>query len=332
MNTGVKYLGLELKNPLIIGASPLTLSVEGIKRCEEAGAGAVVIKSLFEEQIRAENSELSDILAQEGGWHTEVFQYMEADIGMRFGTRDYIEVIRKAKQAVSIPVIASINCISEEIWEDFAKEIEAAGADALELNIAFMPERLNQTSEEIEHLYEKIVAEAKKSVSIPVAVKLAPYFTSIPDTIRKMRVKGADGFVLFNRLYRPSVDIEELNVKTFREDRISVRTELSNSLRWISLLTDRVGGDFAANTGIHTGEDLVRCLLVGARAVQVVSEALHTDLKCVGTMLDFMKDWMKRHSFESIEDFRGRLCQQRNPNETLFGRCQYVKGLIGKED
>lgn len=331
MNTVTQYLGLDLRNPIVVGASPLTLDADSVRKCADAGAGAVVLKSLFEEQIRNENSSLSESLANEGTWHSEVFEYMEADIGMRYGTRDYLNIIRTAKEAADIPVIASINCISPQWWQDFARETEAAGADALELNIALMPGLFGDGPRAIEEKYERIVREAREAVSLPLAVKLPPYFTSIPHMALRLRQAGVEGLVLLNRLYRPTIDIENLTVVTADEDRYSTHPELSPVLRWIAHLAERVDVDLAATTGVHSGEDVIRVLLAGGKVAQTVTAPLSQGLEVLGRMTDTLGEWMERHKFESIADFRGRLCQERNPDNELFGRVQYIKGLVGLE-
>jgi len=324
-----RYLGLDLHNPLIVGASSLTFNPEVIRRCAAAGAGAVVMKSLFEEQIRLDTAQMQDAVADQGMWHAEAFEYMEADLGMRYGAREYLEVIRQARKAVDIPVIASINCTSDEWWGEFAQEVEAAGASALELNIAVMPDTLDITGEEIMARYERIVTKAREEVSLPLAVKLGPWFTSLPETILKLRRAGADGFVLFNRFYRPTIDVEKLRVTAGKA--YSSPEESSLPVRWISLLADRVAADFAGTTGVHSGLDTVRMLLAGARAVQIASALYLNGLDHMQTILLEIAEWMAQHGFEGIEDFRGMLSQARNPDQELFGRLQYIKGLVGIE-
>ena len=323
------YLGLELKNPLIVGASSLTLDAKTVTKCAHAGAGAVVLKSLFEEQIRLDTSGLSDSLQAGEQWHSEVFEYMEADIGMRYGTREYLSVVKDCKQAVDIPVIASINCVSGEWWEDFACEVAAAGADALELNIAIMPTLLSSESGEIENRYVDIVTAARRAVDIPIAVKLGPYFTSLPELVRRLRVAGGDGFVLFNRFYRPTIDVEKMQFCV--ADPYSSPAELSVSLRWICLFADRIAGHFAAATGVHSADDVVRALLAGAHAVQVVSVLYQNGVAQIGKLLDGLRRWMELKNYAAIADFRGLMSQAQQPDTEIFGRCQYIKGLVGLE-
>ncbi|MFW5802470.1 MAG: dihydroorotate dehydrogenase-like protein [Verrucomicrobiota bacterium] len=332
MDLTTRYLGLELRNPLIVGASPLTKSVDSVRDCAKAGAGAVVLRSLFEEQIRAENQGVDDALNSETSWHTEAYEYMQAQIGLRYGTREYLQMLRDSKNAVDIPVIASVNCISPEWWQDFAQEAEAAGADALELNIAIMPMDLRRTDADVEAEYHAIIENTVRAVSIPVSIKLPPYFTALGTTILAQRQAGAAGFVLFNRLYRPTVCINDMSLTVREQDRYSRPGELSPALRWLSLVCGRVDADFAANTGVHSGEDVIRALLVGAQTVQCVTTFLQNGLAQLNNMLTDLETWMGQHNMESLDDFRGRLSQVNNPDTALFGRTQYIEGLVGATD
>lgn len=328
MDTSSIFCGLSLGNPIVVGSSPLTFNPKGVKKCADAGAGAVVLKSLFEEQIRQQTADLSAWLSQETSFHAEVYEYLQAEVNMRYGTRDYLHTIRECKDTVGIPVFASINCVSDEWWIDFAQEVEAAGADGLELNIALMPKTLNETATDIEQRYSNIVSEARAAVSIPLAVKLGSAFTCLPETLRRLKTNGADGFVLFNRFYHPSIDVDRQEV--VQGDRYSTSTELCETLRWIALLADRVPGDFAATTGVHTGDDLVRVLLAGARAAQVVSTVHQNGVDQIKVLLDFLSNWMEEKGYKTIEDVRGRLSQARNPDTDLFTRQQYMEALGSK--
>lgn len=323
------YLGFELRNPVIVGACSLTLNGEAVRKCVDAGAAAVVLKSLFEEQIGGETAALGGALESQLQWHAEAFEYMEADIGMRYGTRDYLQVIRDCKAAVDVPVIASINCVSDEWWQDFVQETTAAGADALELNIAVMPHDATQSAEEIEDTYVRIVKAARKAVDVPIAVKLGPHFTNLPQLVTRLQSAGASAFALFNRFYRPTIDID--NLRVVAGDRYSSPAELTLPLRWISLLSGRTAAEFAATTGAHSGADVVRLLLAGADCVQVVSVLYEHGLGALGQILDELAQWMEQKGMASIADFKGRLSQAQNPDNELFGRLQYIKGLVGIE-
>lgn len=328
MDLSTTYLGIALNNPVIVGASPLTFTPAAVERCAQNGAAAVVMKSLFEEQIRASTASLDASLADQTGLHGEVFEYLRAHVDLRYGTRDYLNALKQCKAAVDIPVFASINCLSDEWWIDFAQEVEAAGADSLELNIALIPTTMQETGDDIELRYRNIVAEARAAVSIPVAVKLGAHFTSLPQTLLQLVAAGADGFVLFNRFYRPTIDIDRIKVTA--GNRFSSSTELSLTLRWVSFFADRINADIAAATAVHTGQDLVRVLLAGARAAQVVTALYRHGIEHVAQMLEFMRNWMQEHGFDSIDAFRGKLSQQQNPDAELFNRYQYMEALGSK--
>ena len=322
-----RYLGMTLRNPLIVGASSLTLDLQAVKRCEEAGAGGVVLKSLFEEQIALDNQGLDQSLQGATQWHSEVFEYMEADIGMRYGAREYLDIIRACSEEVAIPVIASINCVSAGLWQDFASQIEAAGARALELNVAIMPVDFAVTSEEVDRRYIEIVTAARAAVSIPIAVKLPPNCSSLPNLLRRLRQAGADGFVLFNRFYRPSIDIEALKITG--GEQWSTSAELSPALRWIALLSGRLDADIAATCGVHTGADMARALLAGAKAVQVASALYRNGLEHIRVMLDELEAWMDRKGFADLGEVIGRLSREESDDAGTYERFQYIKGLVG---
>ncbi|MFO7820783.1 MAG: dihydroorotate dehydrogenase-like protein [Lentisphaeria bacterium] len=328
MSITTQYLGLKLKNPLIVGSSPLTHSIKGIKHCAEAGAGALVLKSLFEEQIREQTSALSESLAQQAGLHDEVYQYIEAGLDMRYGTREYLQMLADAKNETDIPIIASLNCISDKWWLDFARELEASGADALELNIAVLPKSLKDTAPEIERRYLDISRQAIEAVDIPVSVKLGPYFTSLPEMLDKLQSQGVRGFVLFNRFYRPTIDIGKQEVVP--GDRFSANRELSITLRNLALFSGALPGDFAAASGIHTGADLIRTILAGAAASQVVTTLLKHNVDYISTMLDELKVWMEKNGYDELADFRGNLSQAKTPEAELFSRTQYIEAIGGR--
>ncbi len=327
MDTRTSYLGLELKNPLMVGAGPLTANAESVCRCEDAGAGAVVLKSLFEEQIRRDNEGLDAALEQEENWHTEVGAYREADLALRYGSHEYLEILRASKKRADIPVIASINGTSAESWLQFAKDIEAAGADALELNIALIARDVFTDGATIQTEYENIVRRVGKRISIPFSVKLVPYFSALPWTINRLCSEGAHGFVLFNRLYRPHVDPGSMHIRVDGEDKYSSRKELAPSLRTIAGVAGRVNADFAAATGVHEVEDVLGALLVGASAVQMVTAPLTRGLNVLTEHLQGMKEWMESHEFNDISSFRGRLSEMNSAEGTMFSRTQYVKSI-----
>jgi dihydroorotate dehydrogenase (fumarate) len=321
-NLSSSYMGIELKNPLIVSSCDLTGNIKNIKKCEEAGAGAVVLKSLFEEQIETETKELINNI-----WltnHTEAFEYVRG-MSMANGPDMYLELISKAKKETSIPIIASLNCISPKWWIDYAKQIELSGADALELNISLLPSNLERNSEEIEQIYIDIIEEVVEEINLPIAVKIGAYFTSIAKMADKISNKGIAGLVLFNRFYQ--IDIDTKNIKLVEGNPLSSSNEMSTSLRWIALLSGRVPCDFAATTGIHTGSDVIKQLLAGAKAVEICSTLYRNGLEYIKDILDEIENWMNEHNYKNIGDFRGKLSKKESDNPELYDRLQYIKAL-----
>ncbi|MBO4567365.1 MAG: dihydroorotate dehydrogenase-like protein [Bacteroidales bacterium] len=320
MNLTTSYLGLKLKNPIVVGSSTFTGTVDGIVKCAKAGAGAVVLKSLFEEQI------LSDIKKEEG--YTDIYTHnVDADLYMKTFLRGneiaiYTNLIREAKKAVDIPIIASINCADKGEWMSFAKELQNAGADALELNIAVSPFDKDVASKVIEDEVVNIFNEVKKTVSIPVSVKLGDHFTNIGNLAFRLSMAGAAGLVLFNRFYNPTIDIE--NIKVVPGSALSVEEENGNTLRWISLLAAQgIPCCLSASTGVHSAEDVVRQILAGASSVQVCSVLYKKGIDFVANMLEGMEKWMAKHNFNSISDFKGK-CSA-SADVKVFERLQYLR-------
>ncbi len=319
-------MGLSLPNPLIVGSSGLTQSVQGVARCAEAGAGAVVLKSIFEEQILAEIDSMMDA-TRKSFWHTEAADYIT-----QYGTDDavgkYLELIRECRKAVRIPVIASVHCVSAGAWTQFAKDAQDAGADALELNVFVLPADPRRDGQANEQVYADILGEVKKQMTIPVALKIGSYFSGLSQTIETLGLT-ADALVLFNRFYRMDFDIEKMTVTA--GSHLSHPDEAEMPLRWISILSDRVKCDLAASTGIHDGADAVKQLLAGARAVQVCSALYQKEVGHLGRMLQEMTGWMDRHGFTAIDDFRGRMSQGRSGNPVAYERVQFMKHSVGLE-
>ena len=320
MNLTTSYLGLKLKNPIVVGSSTFTGTVDGIVKCAKAGAGAVVLKSLFEEQI------LSDIKKEEG--YTDIYtSNVDADLYMKTFLRGneiaiYTNLIREAKKAVDIPIIASINCADKGEWMSFAKELQNAGADALELNIAVSPFDKDVASKVIEDEVVNIFNEVKKTVSIPVSVKLGDHFTNIGNLAFRLSMAGAAGLVLFNRFYNPTIDIE--NMKVVPGSTLSVEEENGNTLRWISLLAAQgIPCCLSASTGVHSSEDVVRQILAGASSVQVCSVLYRKGIDFIANMLEGMEKWMQKHNFNSISDFKGK-CSA-SADVKVFERLQYLR-------
>lgn len=320
MDTAVSYLGLKLKNPIVVGSSTFTGTVDGIKRCAEAGAGAVVLKSIFEEQI------LADIKKEEG--YTDLYMSNpDADVYMKTFLRGneisvYEKLIREAKEAVDIPIIASINCTDKGEWISFAKEFENAGADALELNIAVSPFNREITSKDIEDEVVAIFSEVKKNVRIPVSVKLGNHFTNIGNLAFRLSMAGAAGLVLFNRYYNPTIDIETMKVVSGTA--LSVEEENSDTLRWIKILSsDGIPCELSASTGVHTSEDVVRQLLAGAATVQVCSTLYKNGVGYISELVNGLEAWMKKHNFNSIDEFKGKCSAPEDIK--IFERLQYLR-------
>lgn len=326
VDLSVEYLGLKLANPLIVSSSSLTNSPEKVLRCQEAGAGAVVLKSLFEEQIEAHTRDL-----EEQAWpypHPEAFDYLR-QTGMRMGEEEYLELIKAAKKAVSIPVIASLNCISPRWWNDTAREIEAAGADALELNIALMPADFERSAEDIEKAYVRIVDNVRRVCSLPLAVKIGPYFTALPRLAEELRRAGASALVLFNRFYQLDIDIDRPAIVPGYH--LSSPEEIYLSLRWIAILADRVGCGLAASTGVHDAAGVIKQLLAGASAVQVCSHLYLKGLERLSVMLEEIGSWMEKHGYLRVADFRGLMSREQSKQPDYYERLQYIKVLVGLE-
>lgn len=320
MDTITSYLGLKLKNPIIVGSSTFTGTVDGIKRCAEAGAGAVVLKSIFEEQI------LADIKKEEG--YTDLYMSNpDADVYMKTFLRGneisiYEKLIREAKETVDIPIIASINCADKGEWISFAKEFENAGADALELNIAVSPFNREIPSKDIEDEVIAIFSEVKKNVKIPVSVKLGNHFTNIGNLAFRLSMAGAAGLVLFNRYYNPTIDIEKM--KVVPGTALSVEEENGDTLRWIKILSSEgIPCELSASTGVHTSEDVVRQLLAGAATVQVCSTLYKNGVSYISEIIAGLEAWMRKHNFNSINDFKGKCSAPEDIK--IFERLQYLR-------
>ncbi len=321
------YMGLKLGNPLIVGSSTHTISTDKIVEFEQAGAGAVVLKSIFEEQIRAEVADAYESL--QGEIHPEAYEYLRADIPMQLGPAKYLERITEVKQTVSIPVIASINCTTPAEWVSFARKIEAAGADAVELNIYDIPDSFDAPPDAIEQRHLQLVEAITGTVGIPVAVKLGPSYTSIPNFVLRLSALNVDAVVLFNRFFQPDIDIEEMQITPAIN--LSHPGDIRLPLRWIAILRDHVACDLCLTTGVHDESDAVRAILAGANAFQICSVLYRHTPNHIGTILDGMRSWMARHGYESIDDARGLVSQGKLAAGAGFERAQYMKTLVGME-
>jgi dihydroorotate dehydrogenase (fumarate) len=321
LDLSTRYMGLALANPLIAGSSALTATVEGVKKAEAGGAGAVVLKSIFEEEIAAEyEGVLAEAKAK--GMSLESYEYYDYQVrGDRI--ESYMDLVRGAKKAVRIPVIASINCTYSHEWVTFAKELEAAGADGLELNMFFLPSDMKRSSEERERDYLAIIEKVLKQVHLPVALKISPYFSTLAQMIRKLSQTGVAGLVLFNRFYSIDFDIEKLSITSASV--LSNPVEIATPLRWMALMARRVQCDLAASTGVHDAAGLIKMLLAGAKAVQVVSSLVRNGPDHAAVMLRDLADWMGRHGYHAVSDFRGRLSQAESEDPAAYERVQFMK-------
>ncbi len=321
------YLGLKLKSPLIVGSSGLTSHVKAIIEHEKNGAGAVVLKSLFEEQIKLEAEKVLHIKSAHN-------LYAEAQDYIMNYTRSqnvdsYLKLIEEAKKAVKIPVIASINCVSADEWPAFARKIEEAGADALELNVFILPSDFTRDSEDNERVYFRVIDNVKKNVSLPVALKVSYYFTNLARFIQRLSFTGIQGLVLFNRFFSPDIDLKHR--KIIPANVFSSPQEISIPLRWISILAKRVKCDLAASTGVHSAEAAVKLLLAGAQSVQVVSALYLKGNEFLKTLTKGLMDWMDANGYRKIEDFRGQMCQENSEDPAAYERVQFMKHFSGIE-
>lgn len=320
------YMGLPLRNPLVIASCGLTTGLQGVKNCARAGAGAIVLKSMFEEQINAEIAAVTK--GADAFAHAEALDYLTG-YAEAFGPHEYLQLVRSAKQSVEVPIIASVNCVTAERWTEYALQLEHAGADALEINVGFLANALQVSGAEVEARYELILDAVKDQVKIPVALKLGPYFSAFGHLARRLTSgpQGADALVLFNRFYR--LDIDPDSLKVVGGNPYSTPEESHTSLRWILLLKGRIDADLAATTGIHDGRDVAKQLLAGATVTQICSTVYRHGFSQVNTILKQLQDWMKQHGFESLDTFRGRLSQSNSEDPESYERLQYIKSLVG---
>lgn len=326
MDLTTHYLGLKLRSPLVPSASPLSESVANIKRMEDAGAAAVILYSLFEEQITLEQHELHHHLTAGTESYAESLSYFPEPDEFRIGPEEYLEHIRKAKEAVSIPIIASLNGSSIGGWTEYAKKMEQAGADALELNVYYIPTELELPGQQVENTKIEILKAVKSAVKIPVAMKLSPFYSNMANVAMQLDVAGADALVLFNRFYQPDIDLENLEVKP--NIILSTPHALRLPMRWIAILYKRIEADLAATSGIHTAQDAIKMVMAGARVTQVCSALLRHGIDYLKTMETGIREWMEAHEYESVEQMCGSMSQMHCENPAAFERAQYMKALV----
>jgi dihydroorotate dehydrogenase (fumarate) len=319
------YLGLELRNPLVASASPLSKKADTVRQLEDAGISAVVMYSLFEEQIQKEARALDHYLTQGSESFAEALSYFPDLDTYNVGPDDYLDLIRELKSSVDIPVIGSLNGISEGGWINYAQMIAQAGADALELNIYYLPTDPEVTSEQLEKSYIDLVKQVKNSIRLPLAVKLSPYFTALPNFAKRLVEAGADGLVLFNRFYQPDLDIENMVVKP--DLNFSNSSHLRLPLRWTAILHDRIKADFAISGGIHSATDLVKATLAGANVGMVAAALIERGPQYAATVLQQYERWLSEHGYESVQSILGIMSQKSVVHPAAFERANYMKIL-----
>lgn len=325
MDLTTNYLGLKLKNPLVPSSSPLSRNLGSLKRMEDSGASAIVLYSLFEEQITMESQNLNHYLTQGVESFPEALTYFPEASEYEGGPDEYMDHISNAKDSLEIPIIASLNGVSTGGWIKYARKVQEAGADALELNVYYLPTNPNLSGEEVEQIYIDILRDVKEAVDIPVAMKLNPYFSSMGNMARRLVEAGADGLVLFNRFYQPDFDIENLEVVPHLL--LSTSSELRLPLRWIAILYDRVQADLALTTGVHTVEDVLKGLMAGANVTMLASELLRNGVGRLNEILVDLERWLDEYEYESVNQLQGSLSQANCAEPAAFERANYMRVL-----
>jgi len=325
MDLTTTYMGLNLKNPLVPSASPLSKKVESIRQMEDAGAAAVVMYSLFEEQITGESHELDHFLSHGAETFAEALSYYPEMDSFNTGPDEYLNLIRQAKDAVDIPIIGSLNGVSTGGWVEYAQKIEQAGADALEVNEYYIPTDPALTSADIEAMYLDVARDVKKSVSIPVAIKLSPYFSATANVARQLVDAGVDALVLFNRFYQPDIDLDNLEVAPGLT--LSSSFDMRLPLRWVAILSHQIPVDFAITSGVHTHEDVLKGLMAGAKVTMMASELLQNGLGRLSAIKQAMLEWMEEHEYESVVQMQGSMSQKNVAEPAAFERANYMKVL-----
>jgi len=322
MDLSTKYLGLALKNPLIASASTLGADLDNIRRLEDNGAGAIVLPSIFQEEVENEMDEVERILAE---GNAEAQSYFPPSALDNTGPQNYLNLVHKARAAVEMPVIASLNGTSATGWTDYAKQVEQAGASAIELNVFFLPTDLSLSGPEVEQRTVDVLKSVKAAVSIPVAVKLSPYFSSVGHLVRTLDAAGADGFVLFNRFYQPDIDLEEMKLE--RDLKLSNKAEIRLPLLWIGALSGQVTGSLAASSGVQSAAEVLKYLFVGADAVMTASALLRHGIGYMRTLLDGLVAELELREANSVADIRGRMSRKAVKDPAAFDRANYIKIL-----
>jgi dihydroorotate dehydrogenase (fumarate) len=325
MDLKTKYLGMTLRSPIIVSASPLTEYQQNIKMMEDAGAGAVVMHSLFEEQIRLEQQELHYHTTHGTESFAESLSYFPEQDDYKLGPEEYLDHIRKAKESVNIPIIASLNGSTLGGWTEYAKEMEKAGADAIELNIYYIPTDMTLSGSNVEQTYIDILRSVKSAIDVPVAIKLSPYFSNMANMAQRLDDAGANALVLFNRFYQPDIDMEEFEVKP--NVILSTSHAMRLPMRWIAILKDKIAADLAATSGIHTGIDVAKMLLVGSCVTMICSALLKHGIFHIQNMENHLVEWMTQNEYDSVQEMIGSMSQQKTTDPSAYERAQYMKAL-----
>ena len=325
MDLSTTYLGMKLKNPIVVSASPLSRSMESLRRLEDAGAAAVVMHSLFEEQITHEEESLEHYKTVGTESFAEALSYFPDTGDYHFGPEEYLEILAKASSKLEIPIIASLNGVTPGGWTDYGKKMEEAGASALELNVYYIPTNVELSGAEVENRYAEMLHHVRSTVKIPIAVKMSPFFSSIPNIAQRLVREGANGLVLFNRFYQPDIDLDELDVKPG----VGLSDSYANRLpmRWIGILHGKIEASLAATSGIHTAEDVLKLTMVGADVTMMCSALLMHGPDHIGKVLKNVEQWMKEHEYESIEQMKGSLSHKSIAEPSAYERANYMKAL-----
>ncbi|NQT60073.1 MAG: dihydroorotate dehydrogenase-like protein [Bacteroidetes bacterium] len=324
-NLSTSYLGLNLTNPIIVASSRLTSQLDGLKKSEDAGAGAVVLKSIFEEQIEHDSNSMINGM-DEFAVHTDAYDFFNNSSKDYYIDR-YLELVEQAKKSLSIPVIASVNCLNSGSWLDYAHRFQEVGADALEMNMFIVPSNVAETSSEVEQKYLNLIKNLKNRLEIPLALKMGTYFSGMANFMNQLDTIGLNGLVLFNRYYKTDIDIENLSLKAGKI--FSVEEESAVPLQWTALMSGELSCDICGNTGIYSGETIIKFLLAGASAVQLCSSVMIEGYDIIGKMKETIENWMERKSYTFISDFSGILCQEKYDNPEIWERSQYIKAVCG---
>lgn len=320
----VSYLGIPLNNPVLVASSKLTSTIDSIKQCEDAGAGGVVLKSLFEEQIISDAGSMLDEL--DNTVHAEAYDYSNV-MSEEYYLDEYLKLVEDAKAKVDIPVIASLNCVTAGKWIDYAKNFETVGADALELNVFIIPADAKKDGRDIEQIYVDIARKIRDKVDLPVSMKIGPHFSGLARMMHVLQDEGMKGLVLFNRFYKPDIDVE--GIKIIPAKIFSAPQEMALVLQWIALMAGELECDLSATTGISDSNAVVKQLLAGAKTVQLCTTLFQNGIEYIKTIKIGLESWMNRHGYESVKDFHGILCQEKSENPEAYERSQYIKALVG---